>query len=165
MKKLSVLLASVMMMLSVGVVSAQKIAHLNYEEVLSLMPETKKATDELEKFSKTKDAELKKLSDAWSADVQKFEAEAAKMTDAQRQAKGQELQKTQQNLQQMLNTAQQDIQKRRETLLQPIVNKLNAAIEKAAKANAYEYIIDSSALIYRGGTDATEVVKKELGIK
>lgn len=138
MKKLRVLLASAIMMLSVGVVSAQKIAHLNYEEVLSLMPETKKATDDLDKFSKTKDAELKKLSDAWSADVQKFEAEAAKMTDAQRQAKGQELQKTQQNLQQMLNTAQQDIQKRRETLLQPIINKLNAAIEKAAKANAYE---------------------------
>lgn len=165
MKKLSVLFAVAVLVLSTGIAKAQKLAHLNYEEVLAMMPETKKATTDLENFSKTKEAELKKLGDAWQADVQKYQTEGAKMTETARQAKEQELQKTQQNLQQMGLAAQQDIQKRRETLLQPIVEKLNAAIEKAAKANGYDYILDASALIYRGGTDATAAVKKELGLK
>ena len=44
MKKLSVLFAAVMMFVTVGTVSAQKIASMDYEAVLSAMPETKKMT-------------------------------------------------------------------------------------------------------------------------
>ena len=164
MKKLSVLFAFVMMVLATGVAKAQKMAALDYQEVLSLMPETKKVSADLDSFSKSKEAELKKMGDTWQADVQKYQSEGAKMTDAQRQAKEAELTKTQQNLQQMALTAQQDLGKRRETLLKPIIDKLNAAIERAAKANGWDYIIDASALIYKAGPDATAAVKKELGI-
>ncbi len=164
MKKISVLFAVVMMLMTAGVANAQKIAALNYEEILSLMPETKKVTTDLDTFSKTKEAELKKLGDTFQAEVQKYQAEGAKLTEAQRTAKETELQKTQTNLQQMATTAQQDLMKRRETLLKPVLDKLNNAIEKAAKANGWDFIIDASALIYRGGTDATPAVRKELGI-
>lgn len=164
MKKLSVLFAAVLMLMTVGVAKAQKIAALDYEQVLSIMPETKKVSTDLEAFSKSKEAELKKLDDAFKVDVQKYQAEGAKMTEAQRTAKEAELQKTGQNLQQMAATAQQDLLKKRETLLKPVVDKLNAAIEKAAKTNGWDFIIDASALIYRGGTDATAAVKKELGL-
>ena len=164
MKKISVLFAVVMMLMTAGVANAQKIAALNYEEILSLMPATKKVTTDLDTFSKTKEAELKKLGDTFQAEVQKYQAEGAKLTEAQRTAKETELQKTQANLQQMATTAQQDLMKRRETLLKPVLDKLNNAIEKAAKANGWDFIIDASALIYRGGTDATPAVKKELGI-
>lgn len=164
MKKVTALFAFIMLVASVGMANAQKVASMNYEEVLSMMPESKKATSELDAYAKSKEAEIKKMSDSFEAEVQKAQADAAKMTDAQRQAKGAELQKTQQNIQQMQMTAQQDLSKRRESLLQPIVNKLNAAIEKAAKANGYDFIVDSSALIYRAGPDATPAVKKELGL-
>lgn len=164
MKKLSVLFAAVMMFLTVGVAKAQKLAALDYEQVLSVMPETKKVSTELDNFRKSKETEIKKLGDVWQADVQKYQAEAAKLTEAQRSAKETELTKTQQNLQQMATTAENDLMKKRETLLKPVVDKLNAAIEKAAKTNGWEFIIDSSALIYRGGTDATAAVKKELGL-
>jgi len=164
MKKLSVLFAALLMLMTVGVAKSQKIAALDYEQVLSLMPEAKKVSTDLDTFSKTKENELKKLGDTFQADVQKYQTEGAKMTEAQRTAKEAELQKTQQNLQQMAVTAQQDLLKKRETLLKPVIDKLNGAIEKAAKANGWDFIIDASALIYRGGTDATAAVKKELGI-
>lgn len=164
MKKLSVLFAFVMMVVAVGTAKAQKIASLDYQEVLSLMPETKKVTTDLDTFSKSKEAELKKMGDSFQAEVQKYQTEGAKMTEAQRQAKEAELTKTQQNLQQVAVTAQQDLGKRRESLLKPVLDKLNAAIERAAKANGWDYIIDSSALIYKAGPDAAAAVKKELGI-
>lgn len=164
MRKLSVLFAAVTMFMTVGMVKAQKMASLDYEQVLSLMPETKKVSTDLETFSKSKEAELKKMGDTWQADVQKYQAEGAKLTEAQRTAKETELQKTQQNLQQMAVTAQQDLNKRRESSLKPIIDKLNAAIAKAAKANGWDFVIDASALIYKGGPDATAAVKKELGL-
>lgn len=166
MKRLSVLFAAVMMFVAVGTASAQqKLAHMDYQEVLALMPEAKKVSTDLDTFSKTKEAEIKKLADAWEADVKKYQDEAPKMTEAQRSAKEAELGKTQQNLQQMATTAQADLLKKRETLLKPVVDKLNAAIAKVAKANLWDYILDTQSLIYHAGVDATPDVKKELGIK
>lgn len=164
MKKLSVLFAAVMMMVTAGAVNAQKVASMDYEAVLSAMPETKKMTTDLDTFSKTKGDELKKQADAWQKEVQQYQAEGAKMTEAQRTAKEAELQKKQQNLQQLQQTAQNDLAQRRDTAVKPIIDKLNNAVAKVAKANSFDFIIDATALIYKGGPDATPLVKKELGL-
>ena len=86
------------------------------------------------------------------------------MTEAQRTAKEAELQKKQQNLQQLQQTAQNDLAQKRDAAVKPIIEKLNNAVTKVAKANGYEFVIDATALIYKGGADATPLVKKELGL-
>ena len=164
MKKLSVLFAAVMMLMTVGVAKAQKVASMDYEAVLAAMPETKKMTTDLDTFSKTKGDELNKQAEAFQKEVQAYQAEGAKMTEAQRTAKESELQKKQQNLQQLQQTAQQDLASRRDAAVKPIIEKLNNAVNKVAKANGFEFIIDATALIYKGGPDATPLVKKELGL-
>ena len=164
MKKLSVLFAAMMMLMTVGVAKAQKVASMDYEAVLAAMPETKKMTTDLDTFSKTKGDELNKQAEAFQKEVQAYQAEGAKMTEAQRTAKESELQKKQQNLQQLQQTAQQDLASRRDTAVKPIIEKLNNAVNKVAKANGFEFIIDATALIYKGGPDATPLVKKELGL-
>lgn len=164
MKKLSVLFAVAMMFLAVGITKAQKIASMDYEAVLAAMPETKKMTTDLDSFSKIKGDELNKQAEAFQKEVQNYQAEGAKMTEAQRTAKEGELQKKQQNLQQLQQTAQNDLAQRRDTAVKPIIEKLNNAVNKVAKANGFDFIIDSSALIYKGGADATPLVKKELGL-
>ena len=164
MKKLSVLFAAVMMLMTVGVAKAQKVASMDYEAVLAAMPETKKMTTDLDTFSKTKGDELNKQAEAFQKEVQAYQAEGAKMTEAQRTAKESELQKKQQNLQQLQQTAQQDLASRRDTAVKPIIEKLNNAVNKVAKANGFDFIIDATALIYKGGPDATPLVKIELGL-
>ena len=164
MKKLSVLFAAVMMFVTVGMVNAQKVASMDYEAVLSAMPETKKMTTDLDTFSKTKGDELNKQAEAFQKEVQQYQADGAKLTEAQRNAKEAELQKKQQNLQQLQQTAQKDLATRRDTAVKPIIEKLNNAVNKVAKANGFDFIIDSTALIYKAGPDATEKIKKELGL-
>ena len=164
MKKLSVLFATVMMLVAVGTASAQKVASMDYEAVLAAMPETKKMTTDLDTFSKTKGDELNKQAEAFQKEVQAYQAEGAKLTEAQRTAKEAELQKKQQNLQQLQQTAQADLAQRRDAGVKPIIEKLNNAVTKVAKANNFEFVIDSTALIYKGGADATPLVKKELGL-
>ena len=164
MKKLSVLFAAVMMLVTAGAVNAQKVASMDYETVLAAMPETKKMTTDLDTFSKTKGDELQKQAEAFQKEVQQYQADGAKMTEAQRTAKEGELQKKQQNLQQLQQTAQNDLAQRRDAAVKPIIDKLNNAVAKVAKANGFDFIIDSTALIYKGGPDATPLVKKELGL-
>ena len=164
MKKLSVLFAAVMMLVAVGTASAQKVASMDYETVLAAMPETKKMTTDLDTFSKTKGDELQKQAEAFQKEVQQYQADGAKLTEAQRTAKEGELQKKQQNLQQLQQTAQNDLAQRRDAAVKPIIDKLNNAVAKVAKANGFDFIIDSTALIYKGGPDATPLVKKELGL-
>lgn len=164
MKKLSVLFAAVMMLVTAGAVNAQKVASMDYEAVLAAMPETKKMTTDLDTFSKTKGDELQKQAEAFQKEVQQYQADAAKLTEAQRTTKEGELQKKQQNLQQLQQTAQNDLAQRRDTAVKPIIDKLNNAVAKVAKANGFDFIIDSTALIYKGGPDATPLVKKELGL-
>ena len=165
MKKLSVLFAAVMMFPTVGVAKAQKVAMMDYEAVLAAMPETKKMTTELEAFSKTKGDELGKQGEAFQKEVQQYQqVDGPKMTEAQRTAKEAELQKKQQSLQQIQQTAQNDLAQKRDAAVKPIVEKLNKAVEKVAKASGYDFIIDAGALIYKGGPDATPAVKKELGL-
>ena len=93
MKKLSVLFAAVMMLVTAGAVNAQKVASMDYEAVLAAMPETKKMTTDLDTFSKTKGDELQKQAEAFQKEVQQYQADGAKMTEAQRSAKEGELQK------------------------------------------------------------------------
>ena len=164
MKKLSVLFAAVMMLVTAGAVNAQKVASMDYEAVLAAMPETKKMTTDLDTFSKTKGDELQKQAEAFQKEVQQYQADGAKMTEAQRTAKEGELQKKQQNLQQLQQTAQNDLAQRRDAAVKPNIDKLNNALAKVAKANGFDFIIDSTALIYKGGPDATPLVKKELGL-
>ncbi|WP_332020379.1 OmpH family outer membrane protein, partial [Kaistella sp.] len=135
MKKLSVLFAAVMMLVTAGAVNAQKVASMDYEAVLAAMPETKKMTTDLDTFSKTKGDELQKQAEAFQKEVQQYQADAAKLTEAQRTTKEGELQKKQQNLQQLQQTAQNDLAQRRDAAVKPIIDKLNNAVAKVAKAN------------------------------
>jgi outer membrane protein len=164
MKKLSVLFAATMMFLAVGISKAQKIASMDYEAVLAAMPETQKMTADLDAFSKAKGDELNKQAEAFQREVQQYQTEGAKMTEAQRTAREAELQKKQQNLQQLQQTAQNDLAQRRDAAVKPIIERLNNAVDKVAKANSFDFIIDSSALIYKAGPDATPLVKRELGL-
>lgn len=164
MKRISVLFVAIVLCLGTGVAKAQKIASMDYESVLSSMPEAKKLTTDLETFSKTKGDELNKQAAAFQTEVDQYQKTGASLTEAQRQTKEAELQKKQQNLQQLQVTAQNDLAQRREAALKPIIDKINAAVEKVAKANGYEFILDASALIYKGGADATPLVKKQLGL-
>ena len=166
MKKLSVLFAAVMMLMSFGYANAQKMATADVSAILNMMPEKIKADEQLKAFSTAKQAELEKMATALQAEVQKYQESAAKLTPQQKQAKEAELSKTQQNIQQMQQAAQKDLGEKSDAAYGPIEKRLNDAITRAAKANGWDFVFDSatSGLIYKAGPDATAAIKKELGL-
>ena len=166
MKKLSVLFAAVMMFLAVGVAKAQKVASLDVASVLNLMPEKKKADDQLMALSNAKRAENQNQMQSAQALLKKYSEEAPKQTQQVNEQRNAELQKLQQNIEQMQAAAQKDLAEKTDAAFLPIEKKFNDAVTRAAKANGWDFVFDanSSGLIYKGGPDATAAVKKELGL-
>lgn len=167
MKKLSVLFGAVMMFVSVGMAKAQKIATLDLVSVLNAMPEKKKADTDLKAFLDVKEAEIKKKTDILQAKYKLYNEEGPKKTEAENKARGEEMQKLQAEAQQMSERAQKDLAEKEKLAYAPIEKKVMDAVNKVAKANSYDYIMDtnSTGLIYKGGPDATAAVKKELGLQ
>ena len=166
MKHLKVLLSAMVVLVASITANAQKIATIDLNAVLSLMPEKKAADEKLEVFAKGKQAELQKQGEALQKEVAAYQQSAPKLTEAQRKAKEEELVKKQQNLQAFEQAAQKDLLERQNAEYAPIEKKFQDAINKAAVKNGWEFVVDgnSSIFLYKGGTDATQAVKKELGL-
>jgi len=75
------------------------------------------------------------------------------------------LKKMQEDLQLEAGKADQKLAEKEQVLTKPLYDKFNAALEKVATAKGFAYIIDIKVALYSGGgTDATDFVKKELGL-
>jgi len=166
MKKLSVLFAAAMMVVSVGMAKAQKIATLDVAGILNAMPEKKKADAEITTFVNAKQAEMKKKAEAAQAKYALYTKEAPTKTEAENKARGEEMQKLQEEMAQMEEKMRKDATAKQDLLFEPIEKKLMEIVTKVAKANGYDYIMDanSTGLVYKAGPDATPAVKKELGL-
>ena len=166
MKKLSVLFAAAMMVVSVGMAKAQKIATLDVAGILNAMPEKKKADAEITTFVNAKQAEMKKKAEAAQAKYALYQKEAATKTEAENKARVEEMHKLQEEMGQMEDKMRKDATAKQDLLFEPIEKKLMDIVTKVAKANGYDYIMDanSTGLVYKAGPDATPAVKKELGL-
>lgn len=148
-------------------VEAQKIAHVNTQKVLELMPEYKQAQDliqakETEYMDELKIMETKlyKLEDE-IVELQKNKeanATALKIKELDYKDLAKRYQTRQQEIQQSLVQLQSSLQG-------DLTKKIQDAIDKVAEAGGYTYVLDSQVLLYKnGGKDLTSEVIKALGI-
>ncbi|MEX1383987.1 OmpH family outer membrane protein [Lutibacter sp.] len=166
MKQFRTLLLIAVITLGFNSVQAQtKVAHISTDLLLSLMPETKTLNADLEKLSKTYESELKAENDKLEAKLKKYEAEVGSQTDEVNQQRSVEVQQDRQNLYQASQIAQQDIAKKRDDKLKPILEKARKAIEDVANEQGFTYVLDASTIIVANGTDLLPAVKTKLGIQ
>jgi outer membrane protein len=166
MKNFRTLLLIAIITLGFNTVQAQtKVGHISTDLLISLMPETKALNTELEKLSKTYENELKAEQAKLEAKIQKYQAEVASQTDEVNQQRGAEVEKDRQSLYQASQIAQQDIAKKRDEKLKPILEKAKKAIDAIADEQGFTYVLEASTLIVANGTDLLPDVKAKLGIQ
>jgi len=167
MKTFKSLITSILILLISFSIGAQsKVAHINSQALISEMPEVKEAQAQLEKLQKTYQTEIEASMKEYQTKLQTYSADAQNQTEVTNQARQKELAGMEQNIQQYQQTAAQDIQKKQADLLKPLIDKARAAIQKVAKAQGFDYVIDATeggSLILAGGKDLLEEVKIELG--
>ena len=153
-------------LISFNIGAQSKVAHINSQALISEMPEVKEAQAQLEKLQKTYQTEIEASMKEYQTKLQTYSADAQNQTEVTNQARQKELAGMEQNIQQYQQTAAQDIQKKQADLLKPLIDKARAAIQKVAKAQGFDYVIDATeggSLILAGGKDLLEEVKIELG--
>ena len=163
----TLVLATALLIGSTSFINAQsKVAHINTQELVQSMPATKAAQAEIEKLSKTYQGELQTMKSELDTKIKQYDAEAKTQTDETNARRVQEVQGMQQSIQQYGGQAQQDLQKKEFDLLKPITEKAKAAIQKVARAQGFNYVLDSTqgqGVILADGKDLLADVKKELG--
>ena len=163
----NLLLVSVLFLGLTTVQAQTKVAHINTEELVAAMPQTKQMQEELKKVAQAYDTEYKSQGNSLQAKLKKYDAEAATQTDTENQKRGAEVQELQKKLQLYAQTAQQELQKKEFDLYKPIAEKAQKAISDVAAEKGYQYVFDSSpgkGLLVFQGEDLMAAVKAKLGI-
>lgn len=163
----TLVLAALFLFGSTSIMNAQsKVAHINTQELIAAMPDYKAAQAEMEKLGKTYESDIQSMGKEYENKVKQYDAEAASQTQETNQKRMQEVAAMEQNIRQYQSNAQQEMQKKEFDLLKPITEKAKAAIIKVAKAQGFQYVLDSTqgqGVILADGKDLMADVKKELG--
>jgi outer membrane protein len=145
-----------------------KFGHLNSNDLLEAMPERLSAQKTLQDFSKQLEDQLVTMQEELEKKYNEYLEKKDNMTELIRKNKEEELMSIQQRIQTFQTNAQQELQKKEQELIKPIIDKAKKAIEDVAKEQGYTYIFDtgSGAILYfpKESDDILPLVKKKLGI-
>jgi len=163
-KKITI--ALVLFVAMTRMVNAQKIAHIDVQQLLSERPEMNGAQAELHQSGESYKADIESSVTELKNKYTQYSNEAATKSKEENDKRATELQGYEKNIGEAQQTAQQELQKKQQELMGPITEKAKAAIEKVAAAQGIDYVIDASpggGLIVAKGKDLLPEVKKELG--
>lgn len=148
----------------------EKIGFFSSSQLVGLFPEAKTIQTEIEKISKEKQDIGTTLETELKSKVDKFEAEKASMAQILQETRIDEIKNLERKIQGYYADARKEIDAKRQTMLKPIIEKVNAGIKKVAEKHKFTAIIDldsgSQFLLYIDKSrDILELMKTELGLK
>ena len=169
MKKLKLIIVAIVLFLGATSLSygQSKIAHINTADLVQAMPSMKQAQSQLEKLQKTYDTELRAMAKELDALSKQYAAEAETKSEEENRKRVEEVQTMQNNIAKYQQQALKDLQTKERDIFQPILDRAKAAIQKVARNQGFQYVLDSSEgsnVILAEGTNLLADVKKELGI-
>ncbi len=145
-----------------------KVGHINSNDLLTAMPERAKVKKQIEEHAKQLTATLDAMRKEYDTKVAAFQAKQDVMTDVIKKTKVQEITDLEKRITDFQKTAQADLQKKEQDLLQPIIDKAKKAITEVAKEGNYTYILDDSVGVVLYSIPSDDImakVKKKLGIE
>ncbi len=160
MKLLKNLLILGLLVLSVSAISAQaKIGYVNSQDLLADLPEVKQAQANL----KSLEQQLQKKGQGMVETLQKKYADLQRkeqqglLAPKELQAQAAKLKEEEQKLGQFQQEMQDQLLKKQQELMAPVIDKIKNAIAQVAKENGYTYILDNAAGVVLYGEPSLDV--------
>ena len=149
-----------------------KLGYTNIDYVLSQTPEAKDIQNQLTIQRTQTENELKRMQKELEEKYGAYEKGAAQMSDVIRKDRETELQGLQSRIQEFSQTAQTSLQTKYQQLVNPVVQKIQKAIDAVAKEENYQYVFNLDAgantipilLVAPEENNITDSVLKKLGI-
>jgi outer membrane protein len=135
---------------------APKIGYTSVEYIITQVPESKQIQADLEAYGKQLENQLQSKQKMLQEKYEAYQKGAATMADAIRADKEREIRDLQQQLVDFQKDAEESLLKKENQLLEPLLEKIEKAINEVAKEEEYTYIINSDA-----GRNATVLLYKK----
>ncbi|MCE3279012.1 MAG: outer membrane protein [Bacteroidetes bacterium] len=164
---IKIAVVSALVVVSSFTANAQKMAHINLDSLISVMPETKVATQAVQDYAKQLETQVTAMQTELQSKYEDFQAKQGDMPALVKASKEKELNDLNQRIQDFQQQAQQDYQKKSAELSKPVYEKAKKAIDQVAKDNGFKYVLDTSTglVIYNEpADDIFNLVVKKLGI-
>lgn len=166
MKKIFIVAVAALVSLSV---SAQnlKFAHVNFTELVQLMPEADEARAAISASTKEAEETYQSMMEEFQNKYSQYQQKASTWTAAIKDSKEKELSEIQNRIQEFQQNIQQELQQQQAQLMAPIQEKAMQAVEKLAKEGGYIYVFERSQLLFINesqSTDLTPQARKALNI-
>lgn len=146
--------------------NAQKIAHLDFDSLVSMMPETRIATEAAQEYLQGLEQEMTGMQNELKSKYDNYMETQANMSDMIRKNKEDDLQQLQTRIQEFQRQAEMDYKRKQAELTMPIMEKAKKGIEAVAREGGYKYVLDTSpnntAVLFHEGDDILASVKKKL---
>jgi outer membrane protein len=157
---------------SVGVQAQQKIGYTNVDFVLSKMPEAKQIENDLKATQQQYTNMAQQKMKDYEGMVKEYETSEKSWSDVIKADKARTIQNKQDEIQKFQNDSQQALVKKQDQLLQPVMEKIQKAINEVAKENGYTYVFNSDAgrgtaailLVAPEDGNVSNLVLKKLGV-
>ncbi|AVM52995.1 periplasmic chaperone for outer membrane proteins Skp [Bacteroides zoogleoformans] len=160
-----------LMLFAVGAAAnAQKFALIDMEYILRNIPAYERANEQLEQVSKQWQAEIEKMAEETKALYKNYQSQIASLSEAQRGKKEEEIvarEKSAAELRRKYFGPEGELSKKRESLLQPIQDKIYNAVKEIASQRGYAVVLDrasaSSIIFASPNIDISNEVLAKLG--
>jgi len=165
----TLVIASFVLLGSANSVFAQKIGYIDSRKILSSYKEAQDAQERLDKINKEWEAEAREMQKQFQDLGEQLDSQALLLSDERKQEKQQELQNLYLKIQQFQADKwgqNGEYFKKNQEIMQPVIDKVNAAIKKVGEEQGFDLIFDTVAanIVYASPKmpDLTDIVLEEL---
>jgi outer membrane protein len=151
-----------------GIAQSFKTGHINRDDIIMAMPDYDTAMKAYNAYGQELTNALELMQVEYNNKLDQYVKDSKNLTDLVKTNKEQELADMQTRIANFQQQAQVQLQEKQVELLNPIIEKVTAAINDVAKAQGLVYVYDVRTLIYFDATKSTDVaplVKTKLGLK
>ncbi len=145
-----------------------KMGHINFQELIVAMPENDSVKIKIENLTKELQETYQNMVVEYKTKKQDYDSKSSTYSDLIKKTKQAELADIEQRIGNLQQTASVDIQKQRDNLYQPILDKAKKAISDVGKENGLIYIFDISQggidYFSESSVDVLPQVKQKLGL-
>lgn len=140
-----------------------KIAYVSYGKLLQQSPQSKAIQDALRSEFQPRQRELVSEQQSLKSRADKFQRDAATMSDDQRDREQKELRDTDRDLQAKQSELQDDFNARKNEELSRLQRSLIEVVQSYARAQGYDLVLDEAGVLYATGTiDITPAILARL---
>ncbi|MGV3539528.1 MAG: OmpH family outer membrane protein [Rufibacter sp.] len=169
MNKLKSLLVAAFLLVSVASFAQTgtvKIGYTNANYIISQLPESRQIESDLKAASSQFEKELQNKYKDYETKLKAYQTAGPTMSDVIKADREKELMNLRQQIEEFQRNADASLQKKEQTALEPVMNKIQKAIDETAKENGFTHIFTAEALLYgpEDGNNFTDLVLKKLGV-